>query len=248
MVELKNDSEIKRIHESCRMVAEVLRKLKEMVKPGIRTSDLDAEAVRMTSAFGARPAFLKYRGFPASVCVSINEEVVHGIPSPKRKICEGDLVSIDFGVEYKGFYGDAAITVAAGKISPVAKKLMETTEAALLAGIEKARPGNKLHDISAAVQRTVESAGFSVVRDFVGHGIGRKMHEDPMVPNYGEAGTGIRLEEGMVLAIEPMVNEKNWEIRILEDEWTVVTKDRGLSAHFEHTVAIKRDGPVVLSL
>ncbi|HRU39934.1 MAG TPA: type I methionyl aminopeptidase, partial [Candidatus Goldiibacteriota bacterium] len=159
-----------------------------------------------------------------------------------------DLVSIDFGVEYKGFYGDAAITVAAGKISPVAKKLMETTEAALLAGIEKARPGNKLHDISAAVQRTVESAGFSVVRDFVGHGIGRKMHEDPMVPNYGEAGTGIRLEEGMVLAIEPMVNEKNWEIRILEDEWTVVTKDRGLSAHFEHTVAIKRDGPVVLSL
>ena len=247
MVELKSVSEIKKMEKSCRMVADVLRKLKEMVKPGIRTLDLDIEAVKMTKKFGARPAFLNYRGYPRSVCVSINEEVVHGIPSKDRKINDGDIVSLDFGVEYDGYYGDAAVSVAAGRVSVQAARLIEVTEKALYEGIAQAKPGNRLGDISAAVQKYTEANGFAVVRDFVGHGIGRKMHEDPMIPNYGTAGTGIFLEAGMVLAIEPMVNEKSWEVIVLPDEWTVVTKDRGFSAHFEHTVAITSDGPVILS-
>lgn len=247
MVELKNELEIKKIEKSCRMVADVLRKLKEMVRPGLKTAELDDEAVKMIRKFGARPAFLNYRGYPRSVCVSINEEVVHGIPSKDRKIKDGDLVSLDFGVEYDGYFGDAALTVAAGKPSSTAARLMEVTEKALAEGISQAVPGNRLHDISSAVQKYAEKNGFSVVRDFVGHGIGRKMHEDPMVPNYGQAGTGMFLEAGMVLAIEPMVNEKGWEVVVLDDEWTVVTKDKGLSAHFEHTVAITKNGPVVLS-
>jgi methionyl aminopeptidase len=247
MVELKTEAEINKIGKSCRMVADVLRKLKEMVAPGISTLDLDAEAVKMAKKFGARPAFLNYRGYPRSVCVSINDEVVHGIPAKDRMIKEGDLVSLDFGLEYEGFYGDAALSVGAGKVSATASKLMQVTEKALEEGIKKAVPGNKLHDISAAVQSYAEKNGFSVVRDFVGHGIGRKMHEDPMVPNYGTPGTGLELEAGMVLAIEPMINEKSWEVRVLDDEWTVVTKDKGLSAHFEHTIAITRNGPQVLS-
>ncbi len=229
------------------MVAEVLRQLKEMVKPGLKTVELDDEAVKMTKKFGARPAFLNYRGYPKSVCVSINEEVVHGIPSKSREIKEGDIVSLDYGVEYGGYFGDAAVTAAAGRVSAVAGKLMEATKKALAAGIVKAVPGNRLYDISAAVQKSAESDGFSVVRDFVGHGIGKKMHEDPMVPNYGKEGTGIELLAGMVLAIEPMINEKSWEVTVMEDEWTVVTKDRGLSAHFEHTVAITANGPLILS-
>lgn len=247
MVELKNDIEIQKIGKSCRMVADVLRKLKEMIRPGIRTIELDEEAVKMTKRFGARPAFLNYRGYPKSVCVSINEEVVHGIPSKDRKIKDGDIVSLDFGVEYDGYYGDAALSVAAGSVSEKAARLIEVTEKALYEGISKAIPGNRLHDISAAVQKHAEKNGFSVVRDFVGHGIGKKMHEDPMVPNFGEPGTGIILEAGMVIAIEPMVNEKSWEVLVLEDEWTVVTKDSGLSAHFEHTIAITKNGPVILS-
>jgi methionyl aminopeptidase len=247
MIELKNEAEIQKIGTSCRMVAEVLRKLKEMVSPGIRTIELDEEAVKMTKKFGAKPAFLNYRGYPKSLCVSINEEVVHGIPSKTRRIQEGDIVSLDYGVLYDGYFGDAAITAAAGRVSELAGRLMATTEKALHAGIEMARPGKRLFDISAAVQKCAESGGFSVVRDFVGHGIGKKMHEDPMVPNYGKEGTGQELVPGMVLAIEPMVNEKSWEVVVLEDEWTVVTRDRGLSAHFEHTVAITKDGPVILS-
>jgi methionyl aminopeptidase len=247
MVELKNEIEIVKIEKSCHMVADVLRKLKEMVRPGLRTIELDEEAVKMTKKFGARPAFLNYRGYPRSVCVSINDEVVHGIPSKDRKIQDGDIVSLDFGVEYAGYYGDAAISVAAGNVSPKAARLMEITEKALYEGISKAVPGNRLHDISAAVQRFTEAEGFSVVRDFVGHGIGKKMHEDPMVPNFGEPGTGILLEAGMVIAIEPMVNEKSWEVVVLDDEWTVVTKDKGLSAHFEHTIAITKNGPIILS-
>lgn len=247
MIELKNEAEIKKIEKSCRIVADVLRKLKEMVRPGLSTIELDNEAVKMAKKYGARPAFLNYRGYPKSVCVSINEEVVHGIPSKDRKIKDGDLVSLDFGVEYGGFFGDAALTVIAGNAAEKAQKLAAVTEKALAEGIKKAIPGNRLHDISAAVQKTAEENGFSVVRDFVGHGIGRKMHEDPMVPNYGQAGTGIILEAGMVLAIEPMVNEKSWEIVVLDDEWTVVTKDRGLSAHFEHTIAITSGGPLILS-
>jgi methionyl aminopeptidase len=247
MVELKNEAEIKKIEKSCQMVADVLRKLKEMVRPGLSTLELDNEAVKMTRKFGARPAFLNYRGYPKSVCVSINEQVVHGIPSKDRKIRDGDIVSLDFGVEYDGYFGDAALSVAAGRLDEKAARLIDITEKALYAGIAQARPGKRLGDISAAVQKFTEANGFSVVRDFVGHGIGKKMHEDPMVPNYGEPGTGILLEAGMVLAIEPMVNEKGWEVVVLEDEWTVVTKDNGRSAHFEHTIAITKDGPVILS-
>jgi methionyl aminopeptidase len=247
MIELKDDNEIKKIEKSCRIVADVLRQLKEKVKPGIRTIELDEEAHRIIKKSGGRPAFLGYRGYPRSVCVSINEEVVHGIPSKNRIIKEGDIVSLDYGIELDGYFGDAAITVGAGNISGKAKRLIEVTEKALYAGIDKARPGNKLFDISAAIQKCAESNGFSVVRDFVGHGIGKKMHEEPMVPNYGKEGTGFPLQAGMVIAIEPMVNEKSWEVMVLDDEWTVVTKDKGLSAHFEHTVAITAGGPVILS-
>jgi methionyl aminopeptidase len=247
MVELKSREEIQKIGKSCRMVADVLRKLKEMVRPGLSTLELDNEAVKMTKKFGARPAFLHYRGYPRSVCVSINEEVVHGIPSKDRKITDGDIVSLDFGVEYEGYFGDAALSVAAGRADEKALRLIDITEKALYQGIAQAKPGNRLGDISAAVQKFAEAGGFSVVRDFVGHGIGKKMHEDPMVPNYGEPGTGITLEAGMVLAIEPMVNEKGWEVIVLEDEWTVVTRDKGRSAHFEHTIAITEQGPVILS-
>jgi methionyl aminopeptidase len=202
----------------------------------------------MTKGFGARPAFLGYRGYSAAVCVSINSEVVHGFPTKKRIFKEGDIVSLDFGVEYGGYYADAALTVAIGKISRTAKKLMEATEASLYKGIEKAVVGLRLYDISAAVQKHAESCGFSVVRDFVGHGVGRKLHEDPMIPNYGRAGTGLPLENGMVLAIEPMINEKGYEVKVLDDDWTVVSVDGGLSAHFEHTVAITESGPKILTL
>lgn len=248
MIELKNNDEIRKITESGKMVALVLKKLKEMARPGLVSLDLDDMARRMTKEFGARPAFLGYRGYSAAVCVSINSEVVHGFPTKKRIFREGDIVSLDFGVEYGGYYADAALTVAIGKISRTAKKLMEATEASLYKGIEKAVAGLRLYDISAAVQKHAESCGFSVVRDFVGHGVGRKLHEDPMVPNYGRAGTGLPLENGMVLAIEPMVNEKGYEVKVLDDDWTVVSVDGGLSAHFEHTVAITESGPKILTL
>ena len=247
MIELKSAEEIEKISKSAQIVAGVLRKLKESAKQGISTADFDAIAMEMLKKSGAKPAFLGYRGFPAATCVSVNSEVVHGIPSKKRKLNEGDIVSIDFGVELDGYFGDAALTIGIGKVSEKAAKLMKVTAEALEKGIDKAREGNKLGDLSAAVQGHVEKNGFSVVRDFVGHGIGKKMHEDPMVPNYGEAGKGPDLKAGMVLAIEPMVNEKGYEVVVEEDEWTVVTKDKGLSAHFEHTVAITKDGPVILS-
>jgi methionyl aminopeptidase len=248
MIELKNNDEIRKITESGKMVALVLKKLKEMARPGLVSLDLDDMARRMTKGFGARPAFLGYRGYSAAVCVSINSEVVHGFPTKKRIFKEGDIVSLDFGVEYGGYYADAALTVAIGKISRTAKKLMEATEASLYKGIEKAVVGLRLYDISAAVQKHAESCGFSVVRDFVGHGVGRKLHEDPMIPNYGRAGTGLPLENGMVLAIEPMINEKGYEVKVLDDDWTVVSVDGGLSAHFEHTVAITESGPKILTL
>jgi methionyl aminopeptidase len=248
MIELKNNNEIRKIAESGKMVALVLKKLKEMAGPGLVSLDLDDMARKMTKGFGARPAFLGYRGYSAAVCVSINSEVVHGFPSKKRIFREGDIVSLDFGVEYGGYYADAALTVAIGKISKTAKKLMEATEASLFKGIEKAVAGLRLYDISAAVQKHAESCGFSVVRDFVGHGVGRELHEDPMIPNYGRAGTGLPLENGMVLAIEPMINEKGYEVKVLDDDWTVVSVDGGLSAHFEHTVAITESGPKILTL
>ncbi len=247
MIVLKTAEDIKKLEKSAKIVAEVLLRLKEIAKPGVETMEFDLLARKASKQLRARPAFLGYRGFPASVCISINDEVVHGIPSKGRFLKEGDIVSIDFGAEYEGFYGDATITVGVGHISAKAERLIEITEKALYKGIEKAVAGNRLGDISAGIQQYVESNNFSVVRDFVGHGIGRELHEEPLVPNYGKQGTGPDLKPGMILAIEPMVNEKGYEIEILENEWTVVTKDKGLSAHFEHDVAITENGPVILS-
>ncbi|MCX8094003.1 MAG: type I methionyl aminopeptidase [Candidatus Goldbacteria bacterium] len=247
MIELKSKDEIDKIKKSCEIVKKVLYRLKDMIKPGLPTIELDREAYRISREHGAEPAFLNYRGFPASICVSINNEVVHGIPSQKKILKDGDIVSIDFGILYNGYYGDAAITVPVGNVTAIANKLIDVTREALYKGIEKAKKGNKLFDISYAIQSYVEKNGFSVVRDFVGHGIGKKLHEEPMVPNFGKPGTGVNLETGMVLAIEPMVNEKEYEICVLDDNWTVVTKDNGLSAHFEHTVAITDNGTMILS-
>jgi methionyl aminopeptidase len=247
MVELKSSNEIVKMQESGRMVAKVLNKLKSMVKPGITTQELDDTARKMTRDFGARAAFLGYRGFPAAVCVSVNEVVVHGFPSKKKILKDGDIVSLDFGVEYGGYYADSALTAGVGTVSKIARKLMEVTEQSLYKGIEKAAVGYRLGDVSSAVQKYAESKGFSVVRDYVGHGVGKKLHEDPMVPNYGREGTGIFLQPGMVIAIEPMINEKKYDVKTLDDDWTVVTVDKGLSAHFEHTVAITESGPLILT-
>ena len=246
MVILKLPEEIERARASNRIVAEVLSKLRDKVKPGVTTGELDKFAEQLAEKRGARPAFKGYRGYPYSLCTSVNEEVVHGMPSV-RVLKEGDIVGLDFGVYYNGFFGDAAITLPVGKISPVALKLIEVTEQSLYAGIEQAKDGNRLGDISAAVQLTVEEAGFSVVRDFVGHGIGRNLHEEPQIPNYGKRGRGLELKSGMILAIEPMVNQGAYKVKILQDCWTVVTEDGRLSAHFEHSVAITDNGPDILS-
>jgi methionyl aminopeptidase len=246
MVILKSPEEIDKIRASNHIVAEVLEGLKELVKPGVTTEELDIYAETMTKKRGADPAFKGYMGYPSSLCTSVNSEVVHGIPSD-RVLEEGDLISMDFGALYKGYYGDAAITVAVGKVSPIAEQLMEATHEALYKGIDEAKVGNRLGDISSAVQTHVESAGFSVVRDFVGHGIGRKLHEEPQIPNFGVQGRGIELKSGMVFAIEPMVNEGTYKVKVLKDGWTVVTVDGRLSAHFEHTIAITENGPVILS-
>jgi len=228
-------------------VARALKYLKAFIREGITTEELDRLAEEYIKRHGGIPAFKGYRGYPRSLCVSVNEEVVHGIPG-KRKLKEGDIVSLDLGVLMDGYYGDAAITVPVGKVSELARKLIKVTEEALYRGIEMARPGNRLSDISHAIQTHVEKAGFSVVREFVGHGIGKQLHEEPQVPNFGPPNRGPRLEPGMVLAIEPMVNTGTWEVRILPNGWTVVTADGGLSAHFEHTVAITDNGPEILSL
>lgn len=246
MLILKLPEEIEKARASNRIVAEVLNKLREKVKPGITTRELDIFAEEIAEKRGAKPAFKGYRGYPYSLCTSINEEVVHGMPST-RTLKEGDIIGLDFGVLYKGFFGDATITLPVGKVSPAALRLIDITKQSLYDGIEQARDGNRLGDISAAVQRTVEAAGFSVVRDFVGHGIGRNLHEEPQIPNYGKKGRGIELKSGMVLAIEPMVNQGDYKVRILQDGWTVVTEDRKLSAHFEHSIAITDNGPDILS-
>lgn len=246
MIILKTPDEIEKIRTSNHIVAEVLEGLKEIIQPGITTRDLDRYAEEMVRKKGATPAFKGYIGYPASVCTSVNSEVVHGIPS-ERVLEEGDIASLDFGTCYKEYYGDAAVTVPVGRVSGVAAKLMKTTREALYKGIEKARKGNRLGDISSAVQNHVESAGFSVVRDFVGHGIGKSLHEDPQIPNFGIRGRGIELKVGMVFAIEPMVNEGTYKVKVLKDDWTVVTLDGKLSAHFEHTIAITENGPVILS-
>jgi methionyl aminopeptidase len=234
-----------------RIVAEILVELQKIVAPGVTTDELDALAERLTLAKGACPAFKGYRPrgvtYPKTLCVSINEEIVHGIPS-SRKIKSGDIVSLDFGVVYDGFFGDAAVTVAVGKVSARAAKLMEVTRASLYAAIEHARAGNRISDIASAVQAVAERAGFSVVEDFAGHGIGRSLHEDPQVPNYFQRGMpNPRLQAGMVLAIEPMVNEGTARLKILNDGWTAVTADGKLSAHFEHSVAITDNGPQILT-
>jgi methionyl aminopeptidase len=232
------------------VVAEVLHELKQKVAPGVTTLELDALAEDLTLRKHAIPAFKGYsvagRVFPRCLCVSVNEEIVHGIPST-RALREGDIVGLDYGVIYEGFYGDAAVTVGVGKVSDEARRLMEVTEQALYKGIEQLYAGKRLGDLGFAVQQAAEVAGYSVVRAFVGHGIGKKLHEEPPVPNYGEPDRGLRLKEGMVLAIEPMVNAGGWEVEIKEDGWTAVTKDGSLAAHFEHSVAVTKDGPFILS-
>ena len=229
------------------IVWDVLTSLREMVRPGTTTMDLERFAERRTAEHGARPAFKGYLGYPCVLCTSINEEVVHGIPSATRRLGEGDIVSLDFGVEFEGYYADAAVTVPVGKIRPELEALLQVTRESLDRAIEKVRPGNCLGEISAAVQEWVERHRFSVVREFVGHGIGTKMHEEPQLPNYGDPGYGPRLQEGMVLAVEPMVNAGGPAVKVLEDKWTAVTADGSCSAHFEHTVAVTSNGPWVLT-
>ena len=250
MISLKSAREIEILRGANVIVAEILQELRKMVAPGVTTLELDALAEELTYKKKARPAFKGYtmggRVYPCALCASVNEEIVHGIPSD-RTLQEGDVVGLDFGVIYDGFYGDSAITVGVGKVSDEAERLMQVTEEALYKGIEQLQDGKRLGDLSSVIQTTVESAGFSVVRVFVGHGIGRKLHEDPPVPNYGERDQGLRLKEGMVLAIEPMVNAGESEVEIKEDGWTAVTKDSSLAAHFEHSVAITKNGPYVLS-
>jgi len=246
MIILKSPREIELMKEAGRIVWEVHQALAQAVKPGITTAELDALAESLIRKAGGIPTFKGYGGFPASICASVNEEVVHGIPG-RRKLREGDIISIDVGVTYKGYVGDSAFTHPVGQISPEAARLLEVTRTSLEKAIEQCYPGKRLGDIGHAVQSYVEAHGFSVVRDFVGHGVGTQMHEDPQVPNYGEPGTGVLLRPGMVIAVEPMVNAGTWEVRTLRNQWTVVTVDRKYSAHFEHTIAITEDGPVVLT-
>jgi methionyl aminopeptidase len=250
VIALKSAREIEIMRRANIIVAEVLQELKERVAPGVTTLQLDAIAEEMTLKKKAIPAFKGYsvagRVYPRCLCASINEEIVHGIPAD-RELREGDIIGLDYGVIYQGFYGDSAITVGVGKVSDEALRLMEVTRQALYRGIEQLHDGKRLGDLGHAVQETAESAGYSVVRAFVGHGIGRKLHEEPPVPNYGEPDRGIRLREGMVLAIEPMVNMGGYEVEIKEDGWTAITKDGSLAAHFEHSVAITKDGPYILS-
>ena len=247
MITLKSQAELKIMREANRLVAQVLEMVKKTAAPGMTTAELDKMAEKYVLDAGAKPAFKGYGGYPYSMCCSVNEQVVHGFPQEKP-LKEGDILSVDFGTILEGFYGDAAVTVPIGGVSDEAEALMAATQQSLMAGIEMARPGNRLGDISAEVQRVAEGAGFSVVRQFVGHGIGRALHEDPQVPNYGKAGRGVKLKAGMVLAIEPMVNIGGYQVAVLDDGWTAVTVDGKLSAHFEHTVAITDDGPQILSL
>ncbi len=248
MIVLKTNRELALMREACRISAGALRVAGEAVQPGVTTEEIDRIAYEYIIKQGAKPNFLNYNGFPATACISINDEVIHGIPSKKRVIQEGDIVSIDLGASINGYNGDNAATFAAGKISPEAERLINTTRESLYEGIRAAVAGGRIGDISNAVQRYCEERGFSVVRDFVGHGIGTKLHEDPSVPNYGTPGRGVRLLPGMTLAIEPMINMGGYEVRQLSDGWTIKTKDASLSAHFEHTVAITTDGPKILTV
>jgi methionyl aminopeptidase len=242
----KSAAEIERMRAANMLVADVLAELAAMVAPGVTTSDLDTEAERLVRAAGAEPAFKGYRGYPATLCASVNEQVVHGIPSA-RALNEGDIISLDMGVKLNGFYGDSAVTVAVGRVPDDVVKLLRVTQEALEKGIAQVRIGGRVSDIGHAVQAHVEANGFSVVREFVGHGIGASLHEEPQIANYGDPGRGPRLAEGMTLAIEPMVNVGKPTVKMLSDGWTAVTKDGTLSAHFEHTVAVTKTGPLVLT-
>jgi methionyl aminopeptidase len=247
VITCRSGAELEKMRAAGRLVGEVLTTLSAMVEPGVTTADLDAVAEKLIADAGATPAFKGYHGYPATICASVNEEVIHGIPSGRRVLGEGDIVSIDVGASLNGYFGDSAVTLPVGRVSEEAAQLLRVTEEALYKAIERARSGGRLYDIGHAVQQHVEAHGFSVVREFVGHGIGQRMHEEPQVPNYGEPGRGPRLSEGMVLAIEPMVNAGKPAVKVLADGWTAVTRDRSLSAHFEHTVAVTAGEPWILT-
>jgi methionyl aminopeptidase len=246
MIILKSSQELARMREAGRIVAEVLARLREKVAPGVTTAELDALAYQIIVGYGAEPSFKGYRGFPASLCVSVNEEVVHGIPG-KRVLRQGDIVSLDVGAIYRGYQGDAAITLGVGKVNGAAQHLMEVAAEALQAGIARSRAGKRTGDISWAIQKCAERNGYAVVREYTGHGIGREMHEEPQIPNFGEPGRGVLLKPGMTFALEPMVTTGDYHTRVLDDNWTVVTLDGKLSAHFEHTVAVTEEEPEILT-
>jgi len=247
MVHLKSEREIARMRDAGRIVAEVLLELAGIVRPGISTGDLDRAAVRAIKQRNGESSFLHYRGYPAHLCTSVNDNIVHGIPRDDEVLVDGDIISIDCGVSYSGYHGDAAVTLPVGAISHEARRLMRITETALLNAILQARPGKRLHDISWAVQSYAEEHSLNVIRDYTGHGIGAKLHEEPSIPNVGRAGTGLRLETGMVVALEPMVTLGTWKTKVDPNKWTVSTTDGSLAAHFEHTVAVTDDGPLVLT-
>ena len=247
MIYLKSSEDLQMLKRSGEILAAVMRQVQAVLRPGITTLDIDSLSEELILKINGRPAFKGYKGFPATACVSVNEEIVHGIPGP-RVILEGDIVSIDLGINYEGFFSDMAVTLPVGKVDPSKLKLIEVTKQSLAIGIKQARVGNYLTDISHSIQSFVEERGFSVVRQFVGHGIGRALHEDPEIPNFGKPGLGPLLEKGMVLAIEPMINMGGWECYVTENGWTAVTKDGEPSAHFEHTVAVTDKGPVILTL
>jgi methionyl aminopeptidase len=247
MIVCKSAEELGIMREAGRITANALDAVAERIRPGVTTSELDRVAAEAIRAAGAKPAFLGYMGYPATLCVSLNEAVVHGIPS-ERELLAGDIVSVDIGVVWRGFFGDMAATFPVGDVDAGSRTLVDTTRAALESGIDECRPGNHLSDVSHAVQTVAQGAGLSVVRDYVGHGIGRAMHEDPQIPNYGPPGKGPVLSVGMTLALEPMINAGTWEVEVQDDGWTVLTKDRRRSAHFEHTVAVTEDGPEILTV
>jgi len=246
-IELKSETELKKMRTAGKATAKILESLKSFIKPGITTEDIDKEVFKQISSFNMKPAFLGYGGFPASACVSVNDELVHGIPNDSCELSSGDIVTVDIGTIYDGYYSDSAFTYPVGAISESAEKLLKVTEDSLYKAIEQVKPGNRLGDVSYAVQSYVEPFGYSIVRDYCGHGLGRNLHEEPSVPNFGKPGTGPRLLPGMVIAIEPMVNIGKYYVRVLPNEWTVVTRDGSLCAHFEHTVAVTKDGYEILT-
>ena len=248
MVTIKTQHEIDLMRKAGEIISETFDLVQKYIRPGVTTKELDKIAEEHIRSCGATPSFLHYEGYPASMCVSINDEVVHGIPSEMRKLNEGDIVSLDLGACYKGFHGDSAKTYGVGQISKEAQQLIDVTRQSFYEGIKYAKTGNRLHDISAAIQQYAESFGYSVVRELTGHGVGTTVHEDPNVPNYGKAGTGIRLQKGMTLAIEPMIVDGRRNVNILDDDWTIVTEDGSLAAHYEHTIAITDVDPVILTL